>query len=135
MCWPGKAIDATMLAAAIGIDRPVEADIWRIVARDHLSRGVERHGGLERRQLLQTLPAVIEGRARLGLVAAADVGLRAAPAPPLPVDCNCKFGKRRKRTRRLGGRRDRRVLEGMRGCSTHGINIATRREQIKNNSV
>ena len=35
-----------------------------------------------------------------------------------------KLGKRRRCTRRFGGRRDRRVLEGMRGCSTHGQNIA-----------
>ena len=33
--------------------------------------------------------------------------------PPLALDCNRQFRKGRTRTRRLGGRRDRRVLEGM----------------------
>jgi hypothetical protein len=39
--------------------------------------------------------------------------LRAASTPPLALDCNRQFRKGRTRTRRLGGRRDRRVLEGM----------------------
>ena len=116
---PREAVDAAMLAAAIGIDRTVEADVGRVVAGDHLARGVERDRGLERRQVFQALPAVVEGDPRLGLEAAAVVGLRAAAAPPLALDRDRQFGKR-SRTRRLGGRRDRRVLEGMRGCSAHG---------------
>jgi hypothetical protein len=50
--------------------------------------------------------------------------LRAAAAPPLALDCDREFWKRRKCTRRFGGRRDRRVLEGMRGCSAHAPYIA-----------
>ena len=44
-------------------------------------------------------------------------------APALAVNGDRKLGKR-SRTRRLGGRRDRRVLEGMRGCSAHAWKIA-----------
>ena len=120
---PREAVDAAMLAAAIGIDRAVEADIGRVVAGDHLARGVERDRGLERRQVFQALPAIVEGDPGFGLEAAAVVGLRAAAAPPLAFDRDREFRKR-SRTRRLGGRRDRRVLEGMRGCSAHGWNIA-----------
>jgi hypothetical protein len=39
--------------------------------------------------------------------------LRAAAAPPVAFDRNRQFRKRGRCTRRLGGRRDRRVLEGM----------------------
>src|SRR5882757_6655441 len=120
---PRKAVDAAMLAAAIGIDRAVEADIGRVVAGDHLARGVDGNGGLERRQVVKALPAVVEGDPRLGLEPAAVVGLGAAAAPPLAFDGDREFRKR-SRTRRLGGRRYRRVLEGMRGCSAHDQYIA-----------
>src|SRR5688572_1066491 len=110
---PGKTVDAAVLAAPVGVDGAVEADIGRVVAGDDLSRGVERDGGLERRQVVEALPAVVEGDPRLGLEAAGSVGLRAAATPPLALDRNREFGKRRRYTRRLGGRRDRRVLEGM----------------------
>src|SRR5216683_1942637 len=113
-----------MLAAPIWVDGTVEADIGRIVAGDHLARGVRRDGGLERRQILDALPAIVEGCARLGLKPAAGVGLRAATAAPAAFDRDRKFRKIRGRTRRLGGRLDRRVLEGMRGCSAHWFSIA-----------
>ena len=120
---PRKAVDAAMLATPVGVDRTVEADIRRIVAGDDLARGIDRDRGLERRQFVEALPAVVERDPRFGLEPAAGVGLRAAAAPPVALDRNRQFRKRRKRTRRLGGRRDRRVLEGMRGCSAHGQNI------------
>src|ERR1700747_891449 len=123
---PREAIDAAVLAAAIRIDGTVEANVGRVVPRDHFSRGIERNGGLERWQLLETLPAVVEGDPRFGLKAAAGVRLRAAAPPPLAINSDGEFGKGRRRPRRLGGRRDRRVLEGTRGCSTHGLNIASR---------
>ena len=126
---PREAVDAAMLAAPVGVDRAVEADIGRIVAGDDLARGIDRDRGLERRQFIEALPAVVERDPRLSLEAAAVVGLRAASAPPLALDRNRQFRKRRKRTRRFGGRRDRRVLEGMRGCSAHGKTIA--REENK----
>jgi hypothetical protein len=59
------------------------------------------------------VPAIVEGDPRFSLEAAALVGLRAAAAPPLALDRNRQLGKRRRCTRRFGGRRDRRVLEGM----------------------
>src|SRR5450755_938050 len=116
---PRKAVNTAVLATAVGIDRTVEADIGRVVAGDDLARGIHRDRGLERRQLVKALPAVIERDARFSFEAAADVGLRAAATPPFALDRNREFRKWRKRTRRLGGRRDRRVLEGMRGCSAH----------------
>jgi hypothetical protein len=39
--------------------------------------------------------------------------VRAAPAPPLAIDRDRQFRKSRRRTRRVGGRRNRRVLEGI----------------------
>src|SRR5829696_6562850 len=118
---PREAIDAAMLAAAIGIDRTVEADVGRVVSGDDLARGIERYRRLERRQFVQALPAIVEGDPRFGLEPAARVGLRATSTLSLAVDGDREFGKRC-RTRRFGGRRDRRVLEGMRGCSAHEAN-------------
>src|SRR5882757_7427588 len=126
---PCEAIDATVLATAIGIDRAVEADVGGLVAGDHLARGVDADRGLERRQLLKALPAVVEDDARLGLIATAGVGLRAPASPALLVDGDRQLREIRRRTRRLGGRRDRRVLESMRGCWTHEAKIA--RDQNK----
>src|SRR4029077_16565347 len=101
------------LAAAIGVDGTVKADVRRIVAGDDLARGIERDRGLEGRQFIEALPAIVERNARLSFEAATVIGLRPATAPPPVFDRNRKFRKRRKRTRRLGGRRDRRVLEGI----------------------
>src|SRR6202022_1525200 len=109
-----------MLETPERVDRTVKADIGRIVAGDDLARGIHGNRGLEWRQFIEALPAVIEGDARFSLEAATFVGLRAAAPPPRALDRARQFGKRRRRTRRLGGRRDRRVLEGMRGCSAHG---------------
>src|SRR6185295_16984675 len=82
-------------------------------------------------QLLQALPAIVEGDAGLGLEAATGIGLGAPPSPALLVDCDRQFGKIRVRTRRLGGRRDRRVLESMRGCWTHEAKIARQRNKSR----
>src|SRR5712672_666589 len=128
---PRKTVDAAMLAAPVRVDRAVEADIGRVVAGNHLAGGIGRDGGLERRQFVEALPAVVESEPRLGLETAAGVGLRAAAAPPLALDRDGEFGKGRRRTRRLGGLRDRRVLEGMRGCSTHGLNIACHKNKSR----
>src|SRR5882757_775600 len=119
-----------MLAAAIRINRTVEANVGGVVARDHLAGGVDRDRGLERWQFVEALPAVVEGNPGLGLEAAAGVGLRAAAAAALALDCDRQFRKR-SRTRRLGGRRDRRVLEGMRGCSAHGANITCNKNKAR----
>ena len=131
---PREAVDAAMLAAAIGIDRTVEADVGRVVAGDDLARGIERHGGLERRQIVEALPAVVERHPRLGLEPAAGVGLRAAAATPLAFDFDRKLGKGC-RTRRFGGRYNRRVLEGMRGCSAHAAKITYKRNKSRTSSA
>src|ERR1700677_801353 len=110
---PREAVDATMLATPVRIDRTVEADIGRVVAGDDLAGCIDRDRGLERRQFVETLPAVVEACARFGLEAPAVIGLRAAATPPFALDRHRKFRKRRKRTGRVGGRRDRWVLEGM----------------------
>ncbi len=128
---PREAVDAAVLAAAIGIDRPVEADIGELVAGDDLARGVERDRGLERRQVLEALPAVVEHDPRFGFITAAGVGLRPTATPPLLLDRNRDLGKGRRCTRRFGGRRDRRVLEGMRGCSAHAFYIARRKNKSR----
>src|ERR1700738_2225217 len=65
---PGEAIDAAVLATAIRIDGAIERDIGRVIAGDDPAGGIDRHRGLEWRQLLKALPTVIEGnpRERLG---------------------------------------------------------------------
>src|SRR5262245_20171832 len=83
---PREAIDATVLAAAVRIDRAIEADVRRIVARDDLARRVDSHRGPERWQLLERLPAVVEAHARQRLVASGGIRLRAAAAAALPVN-------------------------------------------------
>src|SRR3954467_11265539 len=57
---PREAVDAAMLATPVGVDGPVETDIGRIVAGDDLAGGIERDRCLERRQLTEALPAVIQ---------------------------------------------------------------------------
>src|SRR5258705_11141963 len=117
---PRKTVDAAMLAAPVRVDRAVEADIGGVVAGYDLAGGIDRHGGLERRQFVEALPAVVECEPRLSLETAAGVGLRAAAAPPLALDRDGEFGKGRRRTPGSGGRRDRRGLGGVRGCSADG---------------
>src|SRR2546423_9043032 len=116
MGWPRKTVDAAMPAAAVRVYRTVKADIGRVVARNYLARGIDRDGGLERRQFVEALPAVVECEPRLSLETAAGVGLRAAASPPPALDRDGEFGKRRRRTRRLGGRRDRRGAGGVGRC-------------------
>ena len=74
-----EAIDAAMLAAAIGVDRTVERDVGGIVARDDGLGGVD---GIERvalgRLLVGRAPAVVERLALLGLEAAGHVASGAA---------------------------------------------------------
>ena len=57
---PGVAIDAPMLAAAIGVDRAVEADVRAVVAADDRAGALRRQAGLElgRRIVLVTPPVV-----------------------------------------------------------------------------
>lgn len=49
-----------MLAAAIRIDRAVEADVGRAVAADDRPRALDRHGGSQARRLAVDRKAIIE---------------------------------------------------------------------------
>ena len=89
-----EAVDAAVLAAAIGIDRAVETDVGRVVAGDDLAGGIRRHRSLERRQFVERTPAVVEGDARQRLVATHGIALGAAPAPALVFDHDAEqFGR------------------------------------------
>ena len=83
---PREAVGAAVLAAAIGIDRAVEGNVRRLVARDDLSGALDLHLGLQRRQLFERTPVVVERLDDLRLVAAGNIGLRAAPAPAIAQD-------------------------------------------------
>ena len=83
----GKAVDATVLAAAIRIDRAVERNIGTVIARDDGARRVVEHRRLEGIEIAEPFPAIIEGLAPLSLEAARVIGVGAAPAPTFAVDC------------------------------------------------
>ncbi len=77
---PGQAIDATMLAAAIRIDRLIERNVRRVVARDDRARRFRLHDRGERRQFfVETAPAVVDGFAARRLEAPGRIRHRAAP--------------------------------------------------------
>ena len=82
---PREAIDAAVLAAPIGVDGLVEADVGTVVAGDDALGRLAMNLGLEGRKLAEAFPAVVERLAQLALEAADAVGARAAPAPPLSV--------------------------------------------------
>ena len=101
---PGKAVDAAVLAAAIRVDRAIEGNVRRVVAGDHLAGGIDANAGLERRQFLEALPAVVEGNARFRLVATGCIRLRAAPRPTVEPDLRV-YGLARIGERGLGSAR------------------------------
>jgi hypothetical protein len=80
---PCEAIDAAMLAAAIRVDRAIEGNIGRFVARYDRARLFDLYVGLERRQFLERVPAIVEDIALVLLVAPARIDAR--PAAPAPV--------------------------------------------------
>ena len=108
---PGEAVGAAVLAAAIGVDRAVEGDVGRLVAGDDLARPLDLHLGLERRQLLERAPAVVEGlddlAARSGLRCWSARRGRAADRPGYPALSARQAGARARGRRPLGrGRGD-----------------------------
>src|SRR5215216_6741761 len=121
-----EAIDATMFAAAIGIDRAVERDVRRFVAGDDLAGRVDRDRRLERRQFLDRAPAVVEGDARDRLITAGGIRVGPATAPAAAIDpCAQKIPRRRR-----GGWRQRRTKEG--SGTSHERYIVRDLEQNKN---
>ncbi len=83
MCRPRETVDAAVLAAAIGVDRAVERNVGRLVARDHAAAGVGEHLGARRRPPRPAAPATASrrrtGRARW--VSNRTFGLKVAPRP------------------------------------------------------
>ena len=73
---PGVAVDAAVLAAAIGVDRLGEGDVGRGVAGDQATGGVGDQLGARRGrvgQLVEGAPAIVERFAALGLEAVGGV--------------------------------------------------------------
>ena len=126
---PREAVDAAVLAAAVRVDRAVEADVGRVVAGDDLARGLDRDGRLEGGQLLDRLPAVIEGDARGRLVAARRIRQRSPAAPSFTVDGGAEEVARR----RHGGRWCRRASQCCR--LSHDSHITKRCERNKNITI
>ena len=73
-----EAVDAAMLASAIGIDRTVERHVWRIVARDDAARRVRRQRRPRRGRNVIGIPSVVHSLDPIGLETARRVGGRAA---------------------------------------------------------
>src|ERR1700675_2630882 len=90
---PRETINAAVLAAAIRIDRAIAGNVRRIVAGYDFTRGVRRHRGLERRQFLEALPAVVEGNPRQRLITARRVRQGAAAAAALAVDQTSRLAR------------------------------------------
>ena len=80
---PRVAIEAAVLAAAVGIDRAVEGNVGRLVAGDDRSRLLPGDLGCERLGRFVLGPAVVERLAPLDLETAGGVGRGAASAPEL----------------------------------------------------
>ena len=77
---PRIAVDAAVLAAPVGIDRPVEAEVRGVVAGDDLARRLLGDGRAQRRRrLVRRSPAVVERFRTLALVAPRPVARRAPP--------------------------------------------------------
>ena len=98
VAWPGEAVDAAVLAAAIGVDRAVETQIGRGVAGDHPARPLLGDLGAERRQFLGDVPAVMDRLARIGLEPAAGIRGGGAAAPAGGIEAG-RFGLHRPNSR------------------------------------
>ena len=83
---PREAVDAAVLAPTIRIDRAIEGNVGRVVAGDDLARRIDRHRSLERRQLLETLPAVVEEDSSQRLITARRIRLRTTAMPAQLID-------------------------------------------------
>jgi len=84
MGWSGETIDTTMLAATIGVDRTIERDVRRIVARDdrfcpvESDRCVEARGRVFLGALAPGAPAIVDGLGPQPFETPAAIGYRAA---------------------------------------------------------
>ena len=81
----GKAVDAAMLTALVGIDRAVEGNVGRGVVGDDRLRPLRDHLGPERGEVVFLLfPAVLDGLDIVRLEPAGGVGEGPASAGPGP---------------------------------------------------
>ena len=80
------AVDAAMLAAAVGIDRAVERDVGAVVARDDRLGGVLENFRLKGLQQTEAFPAVVEGFMDVGFEAPCLVRPRPPAATAFAVD-------------------------------------------------
>ena len=87
---PREAVDAAVLAAAIGVDRAVEADVGRRIAGDDRARRLQRDLGPERRRAVEILarvePVAVGLARRIVEARAAGVGGGTATGPELGVE-------------------------------------------------
>jgi hypothetical protein len=106
---PRETIDAAVLAAAIGVDRAVEGNIRRIVARDDRPRLFEDDFRAQRGRGVEPAPAVVLLDAARRLEPAGRIDSHAAPASPLVDDGGFGHLGRAARldapARAIGGRR------------------------------
>ena len=89
---PREAVGAAVLAAAIGVDRPVEGDVRRLVGGDDPAAACSSCTSVrKRRKVVGRAPAVVEALPRLRLVAAGRVDAGASTPSPLGVDLDANI--------------------------------------------
>src|SRR5690606_33171370 len=81
-----EAVDATVLAPPVRIDGAVERNIGGRVARDDGARPFHLHVGLERREILDCFPTVVENVPGKRFEAAAWIESGAAPSAAVLTD-------------------------------------------------
>src|SRR5690606_22401612 len=112
-------------APAIGIDGTVEGNIRRTVAGDDGARLLDLYFGLERRQFLQRVPAVVEDVPGDRLVSSGRVDARCPAAPPVEADTHAALVDQRIRQRcaalgkRSGIGLSDRFHSRLHGCDSH----------------
>ena len=110
MSGPSEAIDAAVLAAAIGVYRAIEAYVRRVVARDDGSGLFNVKIGFQRLEASERAPSVVRLLARERLVTPALVGYGAPSVTARRVDF-ARHARRRRRGDPRGRARARRRCE------------------------
>ena len=90
MARPGIAVDTAVLAPPVGVDRPVEGQIGRLVARDDAPGRLHGDGAGQRCwRVLQAVPAIVEPFAPQRLEPAGAIRHRAASTSRFGPDLGC----------------------------------------------
>src|SRR5690606_29048818 len=79
----GEAVGAAMLAPAISVDRPLEADIGTVISGDDGLGALDMLNRLEHRHGFHNPPAIIETVTLVGFKPAGMIALRATAANSL----------------------------------------------------